>query len=206
MKKIQLCKKGISMKKLLCCLLLLCPLAQAETKTQPTPETKVETCYKAGMALEILTQCADKGDADAQNILGMMYLQGQGITKDEKKAFQLFTKAAAQNQGDAQNALGVIYEKGYGVLVDTNKAFEWYSKAAQLNHVGAQNNLAYMYAYGTGVKQDIVVAYMWATLAVIQGYTETSKLRDLLITSMNTEQKERGKLMVDEWFAKHEKK
>lgn len=194
------------MKKLLCCLLLLCPLAQAETKTEPKPDAKDETCYKAGMILEVLTQCADKGDANAQNALGMMYLQGQGIAKDDKKAFQLFSKAAAQNQPDAQNAIGVIYEKGYGVPIDTKKAFEWYSKAAELNHVGAQNNLAFMYAYGTGVKQDIVVAYMWATLAVTQGYAETSKLRDVLIASMNTEQKDRGKILVDEWFAKHQKK
>lgn len=187
------------MKTIFLCLFLLCALAQAEPQTQ----SKTEPCYKIGMSAELLTQCANQGDADAQNNLGMIYLQGQGVVKDDKAAFQWFSKAAQQNQADAQNALGVIYEKGYGLPIDTKKAFEWYSKAAEQNHVGAQNNLSFMYAYGIGVKQDLVLAYMWSTLAVTQGYTAATKLRDTLIASITSEQKKSAEKMVNEWFTKH---
>jgi TPR repeat protein len=48
--------------------------------------------------VELLTQAADKGDANAQLNLGIMYAKGRGVGKDESKAFQLWARAAEQVQ------------------------------------------------------------------------------------------------------------
>tara|TARA_Y100001934_G_C12081515_1_gene644955 strand:- start:51 stop:824 length:774 start_codon:yes stop_codon:yes gene_type:complete len=46
-------------------------------------------------------KAADLGDANGQLQLGILYLNGKGVEKDEKKAVELWTKAAKQGNGDA---------------------------------------------------------------------------------------------------------
>jgi TPR repeat protein len=55
---------------------------------------------------------AEKGDADAQGILGSTYNFGQGVDKDQAEAVKWFRKAAEQGEEDAQYNLGVCYGKG----------------------------------------------------------------------------------------------
>lgn len=49
--------------------------------------------------LEALAVKANKGDADAQFHLGLMYGNGEGTPQDYKQAVKWYTKAA--NKGDA---------------------------------------------------------------------------------------------------------
>ena len=46
--------------------------------------------------MELLTLAAEKGDANAQLNLGIMYAKGRGVDKDEGKAFHLWAMAAEQ--------------------------------------------------------------------------------------------------------------
>lgn len=66
--------------------------------------------------LEILTQAlqwvhraADRGDTEAQNTLGLMYLKGEGVKKDLSLAEQWFRQAAALGYAQAQDNLKVLY-------------------------------------------------------------------------------------------------
>ncbi len=52
---------------------------------------------------------ADRGDAEAQNNLGVAYESGSGVLKDMKKAIKYYKLAADQGYGDAQYNLGVCY-------------------------------------------------------------------------------------------------
>lgn len=47
-------------------------------------------------ALPLLRKAADQGVASAQFNLGVMYLVGQGVTRDDKQAVSWFRKGAAQ--------------------------------------------------------------------------------------------------------------
>jgi len=49
------------------------------------------------------------GDAGAQNHLGYMYAQGQGVSRDYQKAVKRFRQAAEQGNAQAQHNLGVAY-------------------------------------------------------------------------------------------------
>ena len=51
---------------------------------------------------------AGKGDAAAQNNLGVRYYSGEGVEKDLKKAVKWFQKAAEQGKEKAQNNLGIM--------------------------------------------------------------------------------------------------
>src|SRR6185503_12854376 len=61
---------------------------------------------------------ADQGDAAAQNLLGELYLNGQGVRPDSKAAAEWFTRSAQLGHALAQLNLGMLFEAGQGVAVD----------------------------------------------------------------------------------------
>ncbi len=73
---------------------------------------------------------AEQGDAYAQNNLGLMYYEGEGVPQDDKTAVKWYTLAAEQGIADAQNNLGVMYGTGQGVIQDNVYAHMWGNIAA----------------------------------------------------------------------------
>ena len=55
--------------------------------------------------IALLRKAAEKGDADAQCKLGVCYLHGEGVEKDEHEAVKWYRKAAEQGNADAKEAL-----------------------------------------------------------------------------------------------------
>jgi len=113
---------------------------------------------------------ADQGDAAAQNLLGELYLNGQGVRPDSKAAAEWFTRSAQQGHGLAQLNLGMLFEAGQGVAVDYAQAVSWYQKAAEQGLPGAQYSLAVTYAYARGVPRNDREALKWLTRAAEQGH------------------------------------
>jgi uncharacterized protein len=85
-----------------------------------------ETAFKEWQPL------ADKGDANSQYNLGMLYARGLGLPQDYRKAVEWYEKAAAQGVAAAQYNLGVIYANGQGgVPQNVAEARKWFQKAAE---------------------------------------------------------------------------
>jgi putative methionine-R-sulfoxide reductase with GAF domain len=72
-----------------------------------------------------LKEMAGKGDAAAQNLLGLHYVSGEGVKQDEREAVRWFTKAAEQGNVSAQSKLGSIYFRGRDVPQNLNQAYFW---------------------------------------------------------------------------------
>ena len=70
---------------------------------------------------------AQKGDAAAQNSLGVIYQGGQGVAQDYQEALKWYRLAAAQGNGDAQYNLGVMYASEQGVPRDYVRSHMWIS-------------------------------------------------------------------------------
>lgn len=113
------------------------------------------------LAYRKLKAKADQGVAMAQNILGRMYLQGQGVSKDPDNALALFRKAANQGLANAQSNLGVMYASGQGVTQDYKQSIYWFDKAAEQGFTIAMSNLADMYEHGLGVEPNQAKADLW---------------------------------------------
>ena len=77
---------------------------------------------------------ADQGDVDAQNNLGVMYDNGNGVPENDAEAVKWFRKAADQGYAKAQYNLGLIYFKGEGVPKNDTEAVKWFRKAADQGH------------------------------------------------------------------------
>jgi TPR repeat protein len=69
-------------------------------------------------ALQVWRALADQGDALAQNALGVLYAQGQGVTQDYAEAVKWYSKAADQELAIAQCNLADMYRQGQGVTQD----------------------------------------------------------------------------------------
>src|SRR5687767_6765624 len=96
--------------------------------------------YQAGMeaygrgdyakALREWQPLAEQGDASAQFYLGLLYENGDGVSRDFAKARQWYEKAAAQGEAKAQFYLGMQSSYGEGGPLDLVQAHMWYSLAA----------------------------------------------------------------------------
>ena len=120
-------------------------------------------------ALSTLTTLAQLGDPKAQQVLGVMYQNGQGITKNSQEALNWFRLAAASGNEAALYPLGLMYATGAGVVRDDVQALKWYRLAAQRGQPNAQYQLGIMSLAGTGMPQDAGIAVQWFTLAASQG-------------------------------------
>jgi TPR repeat protein len=109
---------------------------------------------------------AEQGDAAAQASLGGLYVNGQGVTKDDTEALKWLRLAAEQGNAIAQNNLGFMYGNGRGVPRDDAQAVEWYRRSADQGNAFGQAVLGRMYMEGRGVPKDPVLAYMWYSLAI----------------------------------------
>jgi TPR repeat protein len=144
--------------------------------------------YKKGdktTAVEALTYAADKGHAMAQWKLGRMYAEGDGLAKNDVKAFELFSEVAdahADDNPDTPNArfvsnafvaLGSYYRDGIPnskVQPDFGRARQMFAYAASyFGDSDAQLSLARMYYDGEGGDRDPRQAARWAKLSADKG-------------------------------------
>lgn len=98
---------------LMCCQLTRDDLASAES-------AYFKKKYR--MALKKFTALANAGDSEAQKYLGVMYFQGEGVSKDYETAAKWFTKASEQRNPRGQHYLAICYLSGLGVQRDFHKA------------------------------------------------------------------------------------
>ena len=129
--------------------------------------------YKRGdyaIALQSYRKAADQGDARAQNNLGAMYENGQGVPQSYTEAIRWYRLAADQGDATAQNNLGSMYSYGRGVPQNYAEAMKWFRLAADQGDAKAQHNLGVMNESGQGVPQSYTEAMRWYRLAADQGY------------------------------------
>jgi tetratricopeptide (TPR) repeat protein len=82
-------------------------------------------------ALPLFQQAAAQGNANAQNHLGLMYMNGFGVRTDYAQALSWYNKAAAQGNYSGECNLGIMYDRGLGVPKDKVTAYMWYLLATQ---------------------------------------------------------------------------
>ena len=82
------------------------------------------------MALKSWQPHAEHGHAEAQNNLGVIYANGQGVPRDDAEAVKWWRKAGEQGNAMAQFNLGVSYKTGWGVPQDYVSAHMWLNLAA----------------------------------------------------------------------------
>jgi len=127
--------------------------------------------------LEIRSR-AERGEARAQFVLGLLYTQGEGVPKDHKEAARWIRLAADQGHAAAQVGLGLRYKLGEGVPKDSVASANWYKKAALQGEPAAQCGLGLRYLEGDGVPRNLAESYAWLSISNENGDKSASKHLD----------------------------
>lgn len=127
---------------------------------------KVRNRYWLYGRVSVIKMQAERGAAESQAILGVLYTKGIGVAKNNIEALKWYNKAADQGNTSAQLIVGVRYAEGIGVVQDYEEALRWYHEAAKQNNSKAQIAIGLMYANGTGVEKDRDRACEWFILAL----------------------------------------
>jgi serine/threonine protein kinase/TPR repeat protein len=150
-----------------------------------------------------IVAAANRGDAAAQNALGIKYAQGEnGLTRDDVKAVEWYRKAANQGLPKAQTNLGDMYFSGRGGLTQSYlDALSWYLKASQQDWPDAQYRLGVMYEKGLGTDKDPAKALQLYRSAAEHGYAEAQNLLGILFATGTGGVAQDDKQAVD-WYQK----
>jgi TPR repeat protein len=172
------------------------PVTAFDGSRTPTtePVTPVEAFRSATQALKTgendkavtsLQYAAENGYALAQWQLGRMYAKGEGVARDDLRAFEYFSQLANAHADDSPNtpqgrlvanafvSLGRYYLVGIPdtrVKADPDRAFDMFSYAASyFGDPDAQYNLGRLYFDGKGTSRDKRQAAKWFRLAAVKG-------------------------------------
>ncbi|WP_246207061.1 tetratricopeptide repeat protein [Methylocystis heyeri] len=174
--------------------------------TSPTAQLPMfkdpQTALRAGIesyhsgarsaSVEALRYAADGGESLAQWKLAKMYADGDGVTRDDRKAFDYFSRIVEHFTDDDPDpslrsaassafvAVGLYLREGIAsakVPADPERAFDLFRYAATFfRSADAQYNVARMYLEGYGVKKDLRQGVSWLDLAARKGHVQAEAL------------------------------
>ena len=79
-------------------------------------------------ARETLLPFARSGNAEAEELIGVMYALGLGVEKAPERAFEWYLRASMKGHPGAQSGIGWYYELGIGLPApDLVRAYMWFA-------------------------------------------------------------------------------
>lgn len=106
-------------------------------------------------AFQWINKSAQQGYPEAENTMGVYYLQGKVVDKDYAQAVQWFAKAAAQGNTNGETNLGLSYLYGSGNMANKSEGIRLLKKAVEKNQPLAQLHLGQSYMKGNGVRTNL---------------------------------------------------
>lgn len=104
-----------------------------------------ESIRDDAISVELLIKAANQGLARAQHNLAKRFETGNGVVKDEAKAFALYKEAARQGLPIAKICLERMQENGFCIPKDNNQTIEDIIIDSDQSDISANNNIEEMY-------------------------------------------------------------
>ncbi|HEX4861133.1 MAG TPA: TetR family transcriptional regulator [Rhizomicrobium sp.] len=145
------------------------PGSHGVSQAQSKPAPVAPPMHPALAPLDRLSAMAEKGNASAELLIGLKYLEGG---HDDALAAHWLDRAADHGNAVAQNALGALYQSGRGVHADPAKATKLYLASAAQGNRHAMSNLAVLYAGADESMKDFSEAARWFERSASLGYVD----------------------------------
>jgi TPR repeat protein len=120
-------------------------------------------------AFKLIQPVAEAGNARAQYILGLLYLNGQGVTQDYGLSLTWGRKSAEQGFPPGRDQMVNNYLNGRALPQDYGPVAKTCLELAVAGQVKGQECLGFMYLHGDGVALDGAQALLWFKKASDQG-------------------------------------
>lgn len=183
--KHRLCSKNVFS---ILMLFALCAPTLAQANTLEEAKQKLAEKDYAG-AHAIYLSLANQNDAKACYNLGLMYQDGDGVTKSMDEAVKWYTKSADLGYKEAQYTLASLVFQRQTQSISYPQAVTYYEQAAKQGHVKSQLNLGMLYLRGDVIAQDMPAAVQWLSLAASNNNSEAQGyLADLYQQGAGVEQ------------------
>ncbi|MFK7851480.1 MAG: tetratricopeptide repeat protein [Akkermansiaceae bacterium] len=140
-----------------------------------------------------LLAAAQSGFAEAQNEIGMLYLNGRLGIQDGVAAAAWFGQASAGGFPLGSYNLATLLEQGFGVPQNFGEAGRLYAAAATAGFPRAAAALARLHANGAGTEKNLPKAWALLSLAVQMGDKDSEEVLRELASNLTEEQLEQGK-------------
>jgi TPR repeat protein len=124
-------EKPLAMLKLLVATFVVTLMLASATVAGPQDVNAAREHGEYVEALRLIRPWAEKGDARAQFMLGLLYDYGKGVQQDDAEAARWYRRAADQGFPGAWLVLGHMYADGRGVPQDDIQAWMWFGISAQ---------------------------------------------------------------------------
>ncbi len=151
---------------------LIIPLSLSSIWSVAAPIDDAGEAYNKSVyvqAIRLFRPLAEKGNSDAQAMLGMMYLKGEGTTRNYPDAMKWLLLASSQGNTSALNNLGAMHFNGDGVTRNYPEAARLFRQSAVKGDEYGQTSLGSMYLNGHGVDKNMKEAVKWYRLAAASG-------------------------------------
>ena len=142
----------------------------------------------AGLFIKWLTSAADLGYANAQYDLGLCYLWGSNVPKDDGQAIYWLKKSAHQQYALAQYSLGMYYIENYNPSVSVNEIISFLESAGDNGKSDGFYQLGMMYEDGLLVQKELEKAMEYFTKAISKGNTDAKIRLGLCMLRRNSSQ------------------
>lgn len=177
--------------------------------------------YKQGdfqSAYQAWHQAAENDVAEAQWMLAILLLNGQGVKQDNVAAYSWLTLASEKQHKQAiidrmairdrlsaeELARAETLSEAFrnkqtaktAIKQQKEKAFHWFEKGAKQGDPQAQYQVGEMLLNGDGVKQDKVAAYSWFSLASQQNQPQAIVKQAQLKSELSSSQIEKANVLM----------
>jgi TPR repeat protein len=121
----------------------------------------------AAKAVQWFRRAAEHGNDAAQNNLGVLLGNGNGVRKNFEEALSWLRKAFRAGDPCAAQNIAITYRENG----DLKRAFKWFSRAARAGDGGALIQLGIHYYWGKGVRRN--------PRAAVRCFRAATKVRDI---------------------------
>lgn len=118
-------------------------------------------------------RAAGQGHPGAQNLLGMLYVDGisPDVVPDPTTGMRWYIRASEQGEAAAIYNIATLFERGVAIDESPAQAFRWYLRAAEYGSISAANIVGLFYEQGViGEGPDATKAAEWYARAATQGH------------------------------------
>lgn len=149
-------------------------------------------------SFEYFMKASDENGYAAYRV-GVAYLSGIGIEKDEQEALDFFTTAADMGEAGGFWGLGACFIRGIGTDKDIYQGYKCMEKAAELGMINAQHLVGILLKDGKYTGRDSEAAAKWLQMAANSGYTPSMVTLGTMIINQRIE---RPPHEAVQWFEK----
>jgi serine/threonine-protein kinase len=134
-----------------------------------TRSTRSAASAAPGVPIGAAEAACERGDGAACNSAGQRYALGEGVTKDERRAFERYKRACDLKLAVGCVNLGSLLFDGDGVLKDETLGAHLFSQGCEAGVPKGCWNLSVAYARGRGVPKDPTESFAYAERACTGG-------------------------------------